>query len=75
MMMTKIGYNWFPFFTGTETDSKQQYSYCYQIIRPKALVFIISHEKEDDVFFGEQSISFEIPKLQTNFKKGQTENY
>lgn len=73
-MMTKIGYNQFPRVTGTEMESKQQCGCCYQIIRPKALVFIISHGKGDDVFLGEESISFEIPKLQTNYKKGQTEN-
>ena len=74
MMMTKIGYNQFPLFVGTEMDSKSQGCCCHRIIRLRALVSRISHGEGDDAFLKEQSISFEIMKFQTNYKRGQAEN-
>lgn len=74
MMIPEIRADQFPLFIGIEVDSIEQCCYCQQTIRLKALVFKISHGDVDNASFNEQSISFEIIKFQTNYKKGQAEN-
>lgn len=69
MMIPEIGAGQFSLFIAIEVGITEQCCYCQQVIRLR-----ISQGDVDSASLSEQSISFEISKFQTNYKKGQAKH-